>query len=77
MNTYSEKTKAAMVMKLTSPGAPSACALAQEVEIPQSTLSRWVREYAMVGKVGGVMKESRPQDWAAREKLDAEKPLGG
>ena len=71
MNNYSEKTKEAMVMKLTSPEAPSACALAQEVEISQSTLSRWVREYAMVGKAGGVMKERRPQDWTAEEKLDA------
>ena len=71
MNYYSEKTKQAMVMKLTSPGAPSACALAQEMEIPQSTLSRWVREYAMVGKAGGVMKGRRPQDWTAEEKLDA------
>jgi len=34
-----------MVRKLTIPGAPSACALAQEVDIHQSTLSRWVREY--------------------------------
>ena len=71
MNNYSERTKEAMVLKLTSPGAPSACALAQEVDIPQSTLSRWVREYAMVGTAGGVMKERRPKDWSAEEKLDA------
>lgn len=71
MNNYSEKIKEAMVMKLTSAGAPSAGALAQEVNISQSTLSRWVREYAMVGKRGSAMKGRRPQDWTAEEKLDA------
>ena len=45
--------------------------LAQEVGIHQSTLSRWVREYAKVGKMGGVMKARRPQDWTAEEKLNA------
>ena len=54
MNNYSERIKEAMVMKLTSPGAPSACALSREVDIPQSTLSRWVRECATVDK--GVLK---------------------
>ena len=70
MSNYSETVKEAMVRKLTIPGAPSACALAQDVDIPQSTLSRWVREYAKVDKVGGVMKAKRPQDWTAEEKLD-------
>jgi len=71
MNNYSERIKEAMVMKLTSPGAPSACALSREVDIPQSTLSRWVRECATVGKGGGGMKAKRPQDWKAEEKLAA------
>jgi transposase-like protein len=70
MSNYSETVKEAMVRKLTIPGAPSACALAQEVDIPQSTLSRWVREYAKVDKAGGVMKAKRPKDWTAEEKLD-------
>ena len=39
----------ALTKKLSSPGAPSAMALAREVNIHQSTLSRWVREYAKVG----------------------------
>jgi transposase len=60
-----------MVTKLTSTGAPSATSLAQEVGIHQSTLSRWVREYAKVGKEGGVMKARRPRDWTAEEKLNA------
>ncbi len=71
MSNYPETVKEAMVRKLTIPGAPSACALAQEVDITQSTLSRWVREYAKLGKAGGVMKGRRPQDWTAEKKLDA------
>jgi len=68
---YSETIKEAMVMKLTSASAPSATSLAREVGIHQSTLSRWVREYGNVSKMGGVMKVRRPQDWTAEEKLNA------
>ncbi len=71
MSEYSDRIKEAMVMKLTSPGAPSANSLAPEVGIHQSTLSRWVRECAKVGKAGGLMKARRPQDLAAEEKLNA------
>ena len=35
MSNYAEIVKEAMVRKLTIPGAPSACALAQEVDIEQ------------------------------------------
>ncbi len=71
MNNYSETVKEAMVLKLASPGAPSVSSLAQEVGIHQSTLSRWVRVYGNVSKMGGVMKGRRPQDWTAEEKLNA------
>ena len=71
MNNYSETVKEAMVLKLTSPSAPSSISLAQEVGIHQSTLSRWVKEYGNVSKMGGVMKGRRPQDWTAEEKLNA------
>ena len=71
MRNYSDTVKEAMVVKLTSLHAPSATALAQEVNIPQSTLSRWVREYGTIGRGGGTMKERRPQDWTAEEKLNA------
>lgn len=71
MREYSETVKEAMVLKLTSPGALSASSLANEVGIHQSTLSRWVREYGNVSKMGGVMKARRPQDWTAEEKLVA------
>jgi len=72
MVNYSQRIKEAMVKKLTSTNAPSAMALSREVNIPQSTLSRWVREYAtMGGKGGGTMKRKRPQDWTPEEKLNA------
>ncbi len=71
MGNYSETVKEAMVLKLASPGAPSAGSLAQEVGIHQSTLSRWVRVYGNVSKMGGVMKGRRPQDWTAEDKLNA------
>ena len=71
MGNYSDTVKEAVVVKLTSTNAPSAGALAKEVNIPQSTLSRWVREYGTIGREGGTMKERRPQDWTAEEKLNA------
>jgi len=73
MSNYSERVKEAMVVKLTSLNAPSASVLAEEVNIPQSTLSRWVRKYATIGinNEGGIMRKKRPQDWTAEEKLNA------
>jgi transposase-like protein len=83
MSPYSESFKAKMVQKMASPGGPSANALAQEVGIHQSTLSRWLR----AGKVEGMASKQprRPQDWTAAEKLEAvleasslsEEDLGG
>jgi len=67
MKNYSYTVKEAMVAKLTSTNAQSAAALAKEVNIPQSTL----REYGIMGRGGGAMKQRRPQDWRAEEKLDA------
>ena len=49
MSNYSDVFKEAMVKKLTSGGAISAGAMSLEVGVPQSTLSRWVREYGKVG----------------------------
>jgi len=71
MENYSDTVKEAMVAKLTTTNAPSATAFAKEVNIPQSTLSRWVREYGIMGGGGGAMKQRRPQDWTAEEKLNA------
>ena len=73
MANYSERVKEAMVVKLTSLNAPSASELGREVNIPQSTLSRWVRKYATIGtnNEGVIMTKKRPQDWTAEEKLNA------
>jgi len=65
---YTATFKEAMVKKLTIPGASNVTALAREVGIHQTTLSRWVREYAM--GVGEGMKGKRPQEWSAAEKLE-------
>ncbi|MCP4738880.1 MAG: transposase, partial [Bosea sp.] len=45
---YSEELKARMVQKLTSPAGPSATSLSHEIGIPQSTLSRWIRQAGRV-----------------------------
>jgi transposase-like protein len=71
MSKYSNKFKGSMVKKLTTGDAISAGAMSIEEGVPQSTLSRWVREYGTVGSGGNGMKKRRPQDWSAEEKLDA------
>jgi transposase len=72
MQYYPEELKRAMVVEMTEPGARSATSLAKEAGIPQSTLSRWLRDYATVGmKGGGMTAQRRPQDWSAEEKLEA------
>jgi transposase-like protein len=71
MQYYPEDFKKAMVVKMAAPGAQSATALAKETGVPQSTLSRWLRSYATVRLEGEVMRQRRPQDWSAEEKLEA------
>ena len=77
---YSKGFKASMVQKLATPGGPSAGQLAQEVGVPQSTLSRWLRQAGRFGGGNGAippdpprrpMAAKRPQDWTAEEKLQA------
>jgi len=48
---YSESFKRKMVQRLTMPGAPSAHALAFEVGVAKTTLSRWVRQAATIEDV--------------------------
>lgn len=87
MSSYSASFKSRMVQKMTAPDGPSATALAREVGVHQSTLSRWCRQAA---RVAGMSEERspqlrRPQDWTAAEKLEAvlkavalsEEELGG
>ena len=41
---YSETFKRKMVQKMTGPNAASAGALARDVNVAQTTLSRWLRQ---------------------------------
>lgn len=78
MSRYSVAFKANMVRKMA--GGISACALSKEVEIPQSTLSRWLREAGRPKDIretptrSRTMREERPkrpQDWSPEEKVAA------
>jgi transposase len=63
--TYSPAFRSKMLEKLLGPDARSACSLSREVGIPQSTLSRWVREAGTLKSMG---KKTR-KNWSAEEKL--------
>jgi transposase-like protein len=73
---YSQTVKDAMVRKLAAPGGDSANALAKKSGIPQSTLSRWLKEAATLepmtrhtAKSTATTTPRRPQDWTAEERL--------
>jgi transposase len=78
---YTDMFKNAMIQKMTGPEAISASALSKRVDVPQPTLSKWLRmagvgssydfsntahEYTKMTKVNG---PKRPNDWGAEEKL--------
>jgi transposase len=72
MKKYSDKVKGTMIKKLVTRPGLSANALAQETGIAQQTLSRWLRESAIIDKKqGGPMEAKRPKDWTAMEKFNA------
>ena len=69
---YSDEFKDAMVKKMSGAGSKSATSLAEEVGVPQSTLSRWLRDYGRFESTGGGMStKKRPQNWTAEEKMQA------
>lgn len=72
MVVYSTVFRSKMVRRLAAPGGPSANALAEEVGISQTTLSRWLRE-ASEDRVTAMKKPTRrrPRDWSAEEKMAA------
>ena len=65
-----------MVERLAGPRAVSATALSAEVGVPQSTLSRWLKEAGTVRRTMSPPDDDktnppptkRPQDWTAEEK---------
>jgi len=78
---YSDMFKNAMIQKMSGPDATSATALSKQVNVPQSTLSKWLRmsgvgpsyafpnnahEYTEMAKL---KNPKRPNDWSAEEKL--------
>jgi transposase len=74
---HSEKFKTRLKSKMTGPGAMSANALAAEVGLSQTTLSRWLREAHTVSGMSKSKKSrgsktqnstSRTQDWSPEEK---------
>ncbi len=72
MGEYTDSYKETMVKKMSGPEARSATSLAEEVGVPQSTLSRWMRQYGRLGaaETEGAMGK-RTQQWGAEEKLRA------
>jgi transposase-like protein len=76
MQEYSESFKRKMVQRLLLPDGPSANALAKEVGVPQSSLSRWLRSFGTVWGVpndnnGTASGPRRPEDWPVKERLRA------
>jgi len=79
---YPDMFKNAMIHKMTGPGAISASALSKQVDVPQATLSKWLRmagvgsaynfpnipkDYANMAKIN---KPRRPNNWSPEEKLN-------
>ena len=78
---YSDMFKQAMIQKMSGPDPISASALSKQVNVSQTTLSKWLRmagigpfygypnnahEYTKMAKI----KDSkRPNDWSAEDKL--------
>jgi len=78
---YTDMFKNAMIQKMTGPDAISASALSRQIDVPQSTLSKWLRMagagssydfpdttygYTKMAKIKG---PKRPNNWSAEEKL--------
>ena len=77
---YSENFKRKMVQKLTGPNAVSATSLSKRVDVPQPTLSKWLRNAGIVSPhtsnnivnpsiMRPSMSPKRPEDWSPEEKL--------
>jgi len=78
---YTDMFKNKMIQKMTEPNAISATALSKQVDVPQSTLSKWLRmagvgpSYAFPNnaheytKMAKIIDSKRPNDWSAEDKL--------
>jgi transposase len=80
---YSDMFKRKMVQKMAGPDALSATALSKEVDVPQSTLSTWLRKAGVAPpfdfpfnpndplQMRHPVTSKRPIDWSPEEKLQA------
>jgi transposase len=69
---YSDMFKRKMVQRLSGSEAVSATALSKQVDVPQATLSKWLREAGTAAAYPlqvNAMAPRRPEDWPAEEKL--------
>ena len=78
---YPDMFKNAMIQKMTGPDAISATALSKQADVPQATLSKWLRMagvYPSYGfpnnaheykKMAKISNSKRPNDWNAEDKL--------
>jgi transposase-like protein len=72
---YSEKFKLRMIQRLTGPNAQSATTLSREVDVPQPTLSLWLRRARRLPPMAREQHEDAkptqprsPKSWSAEEK---------
>jgi transposase len=81
---YSQMYKRKMIQKMTGPNAISASALSKQVDVSQTTLSKWLRNAGIEPSFGfpknasddkdqarQIMTAKRPEDWTSEEKLAA------
>jgi transposase len=80
---YSEMFKRKMVQKMTGPTPLSASALSRQVDVPQATLSKWLRNAGAKSSFSYPNTQNRavqvrpdvtkksPNDWSPEEKLAA------
>lgn len=67
---YSPAFKAKMVKKMSVPGGWNASALSLETGVPQTTLSRWLRDARSVDAMSKRKdKKRKRKKWTAKEKL--------
>ena len=77
MTSYSQKFRLQMVQRMVGPNRMSATALAEEVGVPQPTLSRWLREARTLSCMSDDEKKQEtapprpPNAWTPEERLQA------
>lgn len=73
--TYTDGFKARMVERMAGPTRISATRLSREAGVPQSTLSRWLKNARSLGSMNGEQNDDRERpkstrQWSAEQKLE-------